>query len=116
MAEGTRWTKTLTGLSSTTGFPIWFPDVMSNPFNVSIAVAMNSTAAAPSFNIECAFGYTGSSVYISTADTWFPLSGLASGSSNATGNIAFPVTAIRLNTTAGSSLQTVTATIIQSGA
>ncbi len=95
---------------------MWFPDPLQNPFNLGIGVAVNSTAAAPSWNMEAAFGYTGTSVYISTADTWFQLSGLASNSSNATGNIAFAVSAVRLNVTAGSCLQTITATVIQSGA
>ena len=77
MAEGTRNIQTLTGLSSTNGFPFWFPDVLNNPFNLGIGVVVNSTAAAPSWNIEAAFGFTGTSVWLSSNDTWFQLSGLA---------------------------------------
>jgi hypothetical protein len=116
MAEGTRNIQTLTGLSSTNGFPLWFPDVLNNPFNLGIGVAVNSTATTPSWNMEAAFGFTGTSAWISSNDTWFQLSGLASNSSNATGNVAFPCAALRLNVTAGASQQTITATVIQSGA
>src|SRR5260370_997262 len=113
MSEGTLWTKTLTGLSSTNGFPLWLPDPVQNPFNIGIGVTLSTTSAAPSYNVEAAFGYTGSSVYISSNDTWFPLSGLASATTNATGNVAFPCTALRLNVTAGASQQTTAVTIIQ---
>ncbi len=105
----------MTGLSSTSGTPLWFPDPVQNPFNIGIGVVVNSTAAAPSWSVQASFDYTGSSAFISSNATWFELSGLASASSNATGNIAFPTTALRLNSIAGSSTQIVTATIIQAG-
>ena len=59
--------------------------------------------------------YTGSSTFISTAATWFINSGLSAASTNGTANYAFPVSAVRLNVTAGSSTGTATMAAIQPG-
>jgi hypothetical protein len=114
MAEGTRNSQTITGLSSTAGFPFWFPDIMQNPFNVSIAVSASSSAT--NYNVEGAFGFTGTSAWNSSADTWFVMTGFSTVVGNNTGNVAFPVPVLRLNVTAGSSQTVFTATVLQSGA
>jgi hypothetical protein len=78
---------------------------------VSVETVLTTTAAAPTYNVELTNDYTGSSAFISTAATWF--SSLASGlSANAFLNITVPFTALRLNTTAGSSVQTLVATLV----
>jgi hypothetical protein len=107
---------TLTGLSSTAGFPTWFPDTYRTPFNIGICVTVNSTGVT--WSIEHSFDYIGNlssnfNRFISSAVTWFQHSTLSGQSSNANGNYAFPVTGIRLNVTAGSSTGTTTVTLIQ---
>jgi len=102
---------TLTGLSTTSGYPIWFPDTGVRPFAIGIGCVVNSTNVT--YNIEHTFDYTGSSTFISTAATWFTNSGITAQTSNANGNYAFPVSSIRLNVTAGSSTGTVAVTFIQ---
>src|SRR4051794_30250871 len=107
MAAGLRTVLVVTGLSSTFGLGsslAFYPDVMLKPFNIGIGVTCNSTSAITSYNVEHSFDYTGSSVFISTAATWFQNSTLSAASSNLSGNYAFPVSAVRLNVTAGSSV------------
>lgn len=113
---GLRWTTTVTGLSSSAGsFPIYVPDIMQNPFAIGIGCVMNSTSAITAYNVEHTFDYTGSSIFISSNATWFINSTISQASSNLTGNYAFPVSAIRPNVTAGSSIGTLTVTLIQAG-
>jgi hypothetical protein len=95
--------QTITGLSSTAGFPTWWPDTYADtPFNIGIGVTVNSTSITTSWNN-----------FISTAATWFLHSTLSGQSSNASGNYAFAVTGIRLNVTAGASQGQITVTLIQ---
>src|SRR5215467_15578119 len=118
MGAGLQWRNTVTGLSSTFGLGsslVFYPDLMLTPFNIGIGVTCNSTSASTSYNVEHTFDYTGSSTFISSNATWFLNSTLASASSNLTGNYAFPVSAIRLNVTAGSSAGQITMTAIQAG-
>jgi hypothetical protein len=120
---------TVTGLSSnasngaqtnSSGYPTFFPDIIADPFSIGIGVTVNSTAAAPSWNIEHTFDYLGNlssnfTGFLSSAATWFQHSTLSGQSSNANGNYAFGVTGIRLNVTAGSSIQTTSMTLVQAG-
>jgi len=115
---GLRWSNSVTGLSSTFGLGsslVFYPDITQTPFNIGIGVVCNSTSAITSYNVEHSFDFTGTSTFISSNATWFLNSTLASASSNLTGNYAFPVSAIRLNVTAGSSQGTITMTAIQAG-
>lgn len=106
--------QTLTGLSTTNGYPIYFPDHSARtPFLVSIATVVNSTTAA--YTVEHSLDYTGSSVFVSTAATWFASSGITAASTNAFTAYTYPVTAIRLNSTGGSSQGTIAMTIVQNG-
>ncbi len=86
---------------------------MITPFNIGIGCVINSSSV--SYNVEHSYDFTGSSVFISSNATWFQNSTISAASSNTTGNYAFPVSAIRLNVTAGSSQGTVTMTAIQAG-
>lgn len=104
---------TLTGLSSTGGFPIYFPDLYQTPFSVAVSAAVNSSNAA--FTVEHSLDYTGSSDFVSSNATWFPSSGITAATTNAFTFYNFPVTAIRLNSTGGSSAGTVALTIVQAG-
>lgn len=115
---GLRWSNTVTGLSSSFGIGsslVFYPDVMQTPFNIGIGCVCNSTSAITSYNVEHSFDYTGSSIFISSNATWFQNSTISAASSNLTGNYAFPVSAIRLNVTAGSSIGAITFTAIQAG-
>jgi hypothetical protein len=103
---------TVTGLSSTNGTPVWFPDTAVRPFSVGIGCVVNSSAVT--YNIEHSFDYTGSSTFISSAATWFS-SAISAATSNTFGSYGFPVSALRLNVTAGSSTGTVSVTAIQAG-
>lgn len=114
MAAGLRWTNTVTGLSSTFGLTsslVFFPDVMLNPF----AIGIGCTSSGNTYSVEHSFDYTGSSTFISSNATWFQNSTLSGATANLSGNYAFPVSAIRLNVTAGSSIANVTFTAIQAG-
>jgi hypothetical protein len=105
-----RWVQTLTGLSSTNGFPIYFPDWAIRPFGLGISVAGSSAT----YNVEISQDYTGSSAFISSNATWF--SSLASAQvSSGFFSVSVPVSAVRLNVTAGSSTATTTITAIQAG-
>jgi hypothetical protein len=104
--------QTLTGLSSTAGFPIWFPDTAVRPFSASVAAVINSTTI--SYNVEASLDFSGSSTFISTAATWFS-SALSAATSNALAAFGFPVSALRLNVVSGSSTGTVAVTFVQAG-
>lgn len=109
-----RYVITLTGISSTSSsYPTYFPDVAVRPFSVSVSAAVNSTNVA--YTVNHTLDYTGSSTFISTAATWFPSSGITAATTNAFTAYTFPVTAIQLASTAGSSAGTITMTIVQAG-
>src|SRR6516225_8152184 len=101
----------VTGLSSTAGFPVYFNDwAKTQPQNTSVAAVLTNSTGSPVFNIECSLD-AGSSAFISSNATWF-----SSFVSGATGNtlaaISAEVTAIRVNVTGGSSTQVLTATFV----
>lgn len=104
---------TTTGLSSTSGFDVFTPDYNVTPFNLGLGVVVSS---ANTYTVEHTFDVLGATSTLSaTGATWFAHSTLANLSSNAVGNYAFPVAAIRLNVTSGTSTSTVKLTIISAG-
>jgi len=108
-----RWQATLTGLSSTAGTPLYFPDVAApSPFNLTMTTNVNSGIG---YNLEVSLDHAGlSTPFVSSLATWF--SSLASAlSTNALIAIATPVRAIRLNAVSGSSTSVIVATIQQAG-
>lgn len=111
------WRATLTGHSTTNGFIQYFPDISIRPF--SLAVACVPTSTAPAYSIQHSYDYTGSSTFVSTAATWFtPTAFSTIAGLNAEGAYTFPVTAIRLNISGGStatSTASVAVTIVQAG-
>lgn len=105
---------TITGISSTSGYMVpYFPDIAIRPFNVGIGCVVSSSGQV--YTVEHSFDYTGSSTFISSNATWFPNSGITAKTTNQDGNYAFPVSAIRVQSSAGSSIGTVTLTILQAG-
>ena len=72
---------TLTGLSTTNGYPLWIADTTISPFSVAISAAVNSSNVA--FTVEHTMDYTGSSTFVSTSATWFPSSGITGATTNA---------------------------------
>lgn len=118
MPAGLRWSNTVTGLSSTFSLgssTVFYPDITRTPFNIGIGCVCNSTSAITAYNVEHSFDFTGTSQFISSNATWFQNSTISQASSNLTGNYAFPVSAVRLNVTAGSSIGAITMTAIQAG-
>jgi hypothetical protein len=96
-----------TGTGATNPAPM---DTYCNPFNVGMGIVVSGT-------VTCTVQHTFDDVFSPGFDpstaTWFNHPTLASLTANADGNYAFPVTAIRLNVTAGTG--TATLTIVQAG-
>jgi hypothetical protein len=104
-----RWTQSITGLSTTSGYPLYIPDWFNNDaFSLGISVTASSTGTP--YNVEGTLGYTGSSAFISTAAIWATISSLAGNSSLIA--VTTPVTAIRLNVVSGSSQVVTTMTVV----
>lgn len=128
MAAGNISIMTLTGGTSTNvgGSSInWRPNLTVAPVDVSISCVMNSTATTPNYSIwftndDPISTVTATSSSASTFNTsnttvtWFTSLG-ATNSSNAFFHITWPFRGLTLVASAGSSSQTITATIIQSG-
>lgn len=84
----------------------------STPFNVGIGVDI-SAGGSLTYAVEHTFDDVFASTFNPSTATWFPTAGLG-GTTDLNGNIAFPVTACRLNVSARTS-GTVTMTVIQAG-
>lgn len=98
----------LTRSGSTGASAIGVLDTYRAPFNVSIGIKVSGTAT-------CKIEHTFDNVLTAdpSAATWYDHPVLTSITANIDGNYAFPVTAVRVNMTAGTG--TVTATFIQAG-
>jgi len=77
-----------------------FLDPMCNPFQVSIACALNTTGADATWTVQHCFDMA--TCYLpswdgSTTVTWFSNTGISNATGNISGNYAFPVVAVRLN-------------------
>ena len=95
-----------TFITASTGASAWFPlDWYQTPMNVGIGVEISATAT---YTVEITFDDIFDSTVTPVA---FPVSGLTAATTNATGNIAFPVRAIRLNVAANTG--TVKITVLQ---
>lgn len=108
-----RYTATLTGLSTTSGVLNYFPDTAVRPFYVSVSAAVNSSSIT--YSVQHTLDYSGSSTFISSNAAWFNSSGISGASSNAFTAYNFPVTALQLTATSGSSTSTITWTVVQAG-
>lgn len=121
---GNPYIVTITGPSSTGGFGLWMPDTMAGrgSFNVSVG-CITTSSSLNGYTVQHTWDYPGQNSsafttaagWISSNANWFSSSGIVAVSSNAMTSYNYPVSAIRLNSTTGSSLGSVTMTIIQSG-
>lgn len=99
--------KSQTGVGTTDWIPM---DIHRDPFNAGFGVVVDGTAT---YSVEHTFWpniFTDATV---PADEVFPHETITAQTDNADGNYAFPVTAVRLNVTAGDG--TAELTIIQAG-
>lgn len=85
--------------------PVCPMDREQAPFNAGIGCVVNGTAT---YNIEHTFDDVQNAA---VTPTWFQNTGITAQTTNANGNYAFPIRAVRVNVTAGTG--TVTATILQ---
>lgn len=103
-----------TGVSTTAGYTdIYVADTTISPFSVAVSAVVNSTAVV--YSVEHTLDYTGSSTFVSTAANWFQSSGITAATTTAFTAYTYPVTAIRVQSSAGSSIGTVTVTVLQAG-
>ena len=96
----------VTGVGNSAVFPV---DTYVAPSNMGLAVVVSGTIT---YKVQYTFDNVFAKGYDPTAGTWFDHPTLT-GSASANSNIAYPVTGIRLSTSAGTG--TATLTIIQAG-
>lgn len=84
----------------------------STPFNVGIGADI-SAGGSLTYAVEHTFDNVFAAGFNPATATWFPTAGL-SGTTDLNGNLAFPVTAVRINVSVWAS-GTVTMTVIQAG-
>lgn len=82
-----------------------------SPFSVGIAVT-TSDATNLSFVVQQTYANVFASDFNAATATWFTTT-MSAGNANATGNLSAPVSAIRLNMSAGDAAATMT--VIQAG-
>lgn len=97
-------TKSVTGVGTTTPIPL---DNYISPFNVGFGVVVSGTAT---YTVQHSFDNPFAAGYTAAGATWFDHPDVAAETTNADGNYAFPVAAIRVNLTSGSGTATITAT------
>jgi hypothetical protein len=97
---------TVTGVGSSGVFPV---DTYVAPTNMGLAVIVTGTIT---YKVQYTFDNVFASGYTPASGNWFDHPTLV-GSASANSNIAYPVTGVRLITTAGTGSATLT--IIQSG-
>jgi len=97
---------TVTGVGDTQVCPV---DTYISPSNMGLAVIVTGTIT---YKVQYTFDNVFASGYVAASGNWFDHPTLV-GSASSNSNIAYPVTAIRLITTAGSGSATLT--IIQAG-
>jgi hypothetical protein len=83
-----------------------------SPFNVGIGCDI-SAGGSLTYAVEHTFDDVFAANFNPVTATWFPTAGL-SGTTDLNGNLAFPVTAVRINVSVWAS-GTVTFTVIQAG-
>lgn len=93
-----------TGTGSSSVIPM---DVSANPFNVGLGVVVSGTV---NYTVQHTFDNVQDSA---VTPTWFSHPSLASLATNADGNYAFPITAIKVLVNSGTGSATLT--IIQAG-
>lgn len=97
---------TVTGVGSSNPYPV---DTYISPSNMGLAVIVSGTIT---YKVQYTFDDVFAAGYSPASGNWFDHPTLT-GSTSANSNVAYPVTALRLTTTAGSGSATLT--IIQAG-
>jgi hypothetical protein len=88
-------------------------DHYKTPFNVSIGCGL-SAGASLTYTVQYTYDNVQDPAFSPATATWYSITSLASKTSTLDGNIAFPVTAVRLNVSVWAS-GTVTMAVIQAG-
>jgi hypothetical protein len=88
-------------------------DQYISPFNVSLGVAL-SAGANLTFSVQYTFDDVFDPAFNPATATWFTHATLTARTASSDGNLAFPVTGIRLNVTPYTS-GTATMTVVQAG-
>ena len=96
------------GSGNSTVIPL---DHYISPFNVSVAVT-TSDPTNLSFVVQQTYANVFASDFNASTATWFTTT-MSAGNANATGNIAYPVTGVRLSVSASDADTTMT--VIQAG-
>lgn len=87
------------------------PDGFENPFNVALSVLVTGTVT---YSVQYTFDLTMADGFVPASANWTNHPSLTAQTATKDANIAYPVTGIRLNITAGTG--TALLTIIQAGA
>ena len=80
------------------------------PFNVSLGVVVTGTIT---YTVQYTYDDVFAAGYTPASGNWLPATGLSAQTTTKDGSISFPVTGVRLNTSAGTG--TATLTVIQAG-
>lgn len=97
---------TVTGVGNS---PVYAVDTYISPSNMGLAVVVSGTIT---YKVQYTFDNVFASNYVASSGNWFDHPTLT-GSASLNSNIAYPVTGIRLSTSAGSGSATLT--IVQAG-
>jgi len=97
---------TVTGVGNSNVYPV---DTYISPSNMGLAVIVTGTIT---YKVQYTFDKVFAQNYVAASGNWFDHPTLV-GSASLNSNIAYPVTGIRLITTAGTGVATLT--IIQAG-
>lgn len=100
-------TRTITAGTGAT-MPVALNTLCPSPFNVSLLIDVTGTSTA---SAEYTFDDVQAAGYSPGSGVWNAVSGMSGVTADTTGSLSFPVTAVRLNVTAGTG--TVVMTVIQ---
>ena len=98
---------TVTGIGNSN---VMAPDTYISPFNVALNVTVTGTIT---YTVQYTFDNVFANGYSSASGNWISHPSLSAQTASKDSNIAYPVTGIRLNTSAGTGSATLT--IIQAG-
>ena len=101
---------TLSSATSSNPIPL---DVFRDPFNVALGVAV-SAGGALTYTVEYTLDDPYASTFNPATATWTAVTGMSALTASNTGNLAFPVTAVRFRVSAYTS-GSATCTLIQAG-
>jgi hypothetical protein len=101
---------TLSSATSSAPIPI---DTYRDPVNISLGVTL-SVGASLTYTVEYTLDDVFSSTFSAAVAAWYPVVGLSGLTASGTGNLAFPVTAVRFRVSVYTS-GTAACTLIQAG-